>query len=95
MSGLHEASSETTSFKLAQGKHAYFTNALIDDLAHVEELIKAMHRALEFNNGRPSPGFEKEVIEAEQALERTDANIDRLRDVCQQLVDVVGDISAP
>ncbi|MCH4561281.1 hypothetical protein ACVILI_001885 [Mesorhizobium sp. USDA 4775] len=93
VSGIDEGSSEATSFKLAQGKHGYFTSALIDDLTHPEELIKAMHRALEFNNGRPSPGFEREVREAEQALERADANIDRLRDVCQQLLDVVGDIS--
>ncbi|RUU53915.1 hypothetical protein [Mesorhizobium sp. M2C.T.Ca.TU.002.02.1.1] len=93
MSGIDEGSSEATSFKLAQGKHGYFTSALIDDLTRAEERIKAMHRALEFNNGRPSPGFEKEVIEAEQALEGTDVNIDRLREVCQQLLDVVGDIS--
>ncbi|MER8430867.1 hypothetical protein [Mesorhizobium caraganae] len=93
VSGIEEGSSEAASFKLAQGKHGYFTSALIDDLTDAEKLIKTMHRALDFSNGRPSPGFEKEVIEAEQALERSDANFDRLAGVCQQLLDVVGDIS--
>jgi hypothetical protein len=93
MSGIEEGSSAATSFQLAQGKHAFFTNALIDDLGRVEELVKAMRRALEYNNGRPQPGFEKEVIEAEEQLERTDANFKRLGEVCQQLIDIAGVLS--
>ncbi|MEP9389433.1 hypothetical protein [Mesorhizobium sp. KR9-304] len=93
MSGIEDGCSEAASFKLAQGRHAYFTNALIDDLSSVEEQVKAMRRALEYNDGRPQPSFEKEVTEAERDLEQTDANIRRLSEVCQQLIDIAGDTS--
>lgn len=91
-SNIPRGSPGSEAFKLGQGKHAYFTNALLDDLTHAEELIKAMHRALEYNGGRPMAGFEKEVIEAEKVLERTDANVNRLRNVCQGLLDIAGEV---
>ncbi|WP_395446958.1 hypothetical protein ACHMW7_18150 [Aminobacter sp. UC22_36] len=92
MSGIDDGSSEAASFNAAQGRHAFFTSALIDDLGHVEELIKAMRRALEYNNGRPNAGFEREVMQVEKDLARTNTNIERLGKVCRQLVDIAGDI---
>ena len=38
---------EEASFKVAQAKHQYFTNALLDDLGHIEELIKKMRLTLD------------------------------------------------
>lgn len=87
---IPEGSLEDKSFRVAQGKHAYFTNALIDDLSRAEELIEVMRRSLEYNGGRPQPSFAKEVIEAENYLADTDANVERLHKVTQEMQEIVG-----
>ncbi|MBY5854634.1 hypothetical protein [Rhizobium ruizarguesonis] len=91
-SSIPEGSEEEASFKLAQGKHAYFTNALLDDLKHAEELIKAMQLSLSFNSGRPSPGFETDVLRTEKVLEGTDDNVNRLSHVTKDMLDIVGEV---
>lgn len=90
VSSIPEGSEEGTSFKLAQAKHAYFTNAVLDDLKHAEELIKAMQFALGYNNGRPPPGFESDIIRAEKMLEGTDDNVNRLWNITREMLDIVG-----
>jgi hypothetical protein len=85
-----DGSGDEASFTLAQGKHQYFTNALIDDLSRAEELIKTMRLDLDYNNGRPPSGFASDVIEAEKMLEGTDANVNRLAKVTKELLDLAG-----
>jgi hypothetical protein len=88
VSNIPEGSEDEASFKGAQAKHQYFTNALLDDLKSVEELIKTMQLDLGYNNGRPSPGFASEVIEAERMLEETNKNVDRLLNITQEMLDL-------
>jgi hypothetical protein len=85
-----DGSGDEESFRLAQGKHEYFTNALIDDLSHVEDLIKKMKLDLDYNNGRPHPGFASEVIDVEKLLEGTNKNVNRLSRVTQEMLDLAG-----
>jgi hypothetical protein len=81
-------SGDEASFKFAQGKHQYFTNALLNDLGHVEELIKKMRLTLDLNNGRPTSGFVSDVIDAKKMLKDTDENRDRLVKICREMIDL-------
>ncbi|MEP9389436.1 hypothetical protein [Mesorhizobium sp. KR9-304] len=89
-SGLSESLPERVAFQLAQSKHAYFTKALIDDLSRVEDFLEGMRRTFDCNNGRPADGFADHVIEAEDLLGATDANVNRLQKVTQELLDITG-----
>jgi hypothetical protein len=83
-----QESDDWKAFKLAQGKHQYFTNALLDDLSTVEERIKVLRLAASLGAASASTNFAADVTEVKQMLAATEQNITRLQRVCRDMVEI-------
>ncbi len=77
-------------FKVAQSKHAYFANALLDDLKPVEDGIKRLRLASEIAVRSDPIQFATELIELEERLADTEKNVSRLGGVCSQMLQATG-----
>lgn len=83
-------SDDWAAFKLAQGKHQYFTNALIDDLGRAEDRIKQIRLAANIGGKAAALQLAAEILETEDMLKETGTNVDRLAAICDQMRRAVG-----